>query len=169
MRGKYKRRATFFKKKGNKHILSQEEVASHCSNNIVPNQDNQTSKLTENTKQVTKPNTRSKQKILLKPDSNHENIIISTKHIEKILKLGKNHNYQCSGDLEMKKVRQRLISGTWSIKCNKCSFASQPVHCYEETQLKNEKSKGPRHSTLNLALASSLLNSSINQHKSDKS
>ena len=74
MRGKYKRRATFFKKKGNKHILTQ--VASN-SNNIVPNQDNQISKLTENTKQVTIPNTRSKQKIFLKPDSNHENIIIS--------------------------------------------------------------------------------------------
>ena len=101
-------------------------------------------------------------------DNNSQYILGKKNHLEKLFNFSfKKHaefKKNCPGHLKLKHIHQNLISGTWSLACDKCQWVGEPTKLYDEYFRDGRVNKGKKNSTLNDTLGFALLSSPIGAH-----
>ena len=103
-----------------------------------------------------------------------EYYIVKNNSLNALINSSNRHSSQCKGELEVLKVKSKIISVTLVVQCFKCGFTTDQTPMYDtykekiedvigdvkakKEEIKKKKNSGPRHSKLNVALAAALTN-----------
>ena len=156
MKGDYKRRRTQFKK-GHHRVVSKKDQVLPCQHGNEATQNSEAS----TSPPSPRPTRAQAYEQILKNTDDSETYIIARKNSLDCLwnQSVKEHNkYSCDGDLKMNKTQQWGLSSSWQLLCPSCNYKGKPHKLYQEVDM---KTRGRKSSSLNNAIATALMCSSI--------